>query len=434
MFHLSPAKIRLLVTGNRFGKTECSFVELHWHLTGEYPEWYPKNLRFYGPIRARWACPDFEKGVGEIFQEKADNYMPWDHITKTTRNSRGFIVKYHYRNGSTLDIVTYEQDIMAFEGVSRDYVHFDEPPPRDKFIGSLRATVDRGGRMSLSLTPISEPWIYDELYLNDKGLDIEVITGTIYDNEHLTKANIKSFESMLSPEEKEARIYGKFLSLMGLVYKQLNRATHGKERFHIPPEWPRWHVIDPHDRKPHFCGWFAVDPTGDVYFYRFMKVLGTIQDAAIQIRDAENGEHISRRLIDPNFGLKVYGNTGLTVREEFAKAGRNIGFDLRYQPAEDNIEQGHLKVKEYLRYDPDKDISLTNKPKFYIFNDMLDVWHAFGRYIYDEFKANSFEKAPKEKPKDLYKDIPDIVRYCLMDNPVYHAPEVYVPEEVLSYI
>lgn len=441
LFHLSNAFIRLLVTGNRFGKTESSFVELCWHLTGEYPEWYPQSLRYKHSITARWACPDFEKGVGEILQEKIDKYLPWDYVTGTDKNSRGFIIKYYFKNGSKLDVATYEQELLTFEGVSRDIIHFDEPPPRDKFVASLRALVDRGGRISLSLTPISEPWIFDELYMQEgeedkfRDLDVECISGTIYDNPHLTMEYIKKFEAMLSPEEKEARIYGRFLKLMGLVYKQLSRAVHGKERFNIPPDWPRWMVVDPHDRRPHYCGWFAVDETDDVYFYRFAKVEGTIYDVGKYIRDTEEGagENIIRRLIDPNFGQKIYGNSKMTVRQEFQLAGEQLEYDLRFQLANDNIEAGHLRVKDYLRYNPNLPISLTNKPKFFMFTDMREPWHDMQRYVYDEWKSNAMEKTPQEKPKNLFKDVPDLVRYCLMDSPCYVSPEVCRPSEV-SYV
>ena len=439
LYHLSNAFIRLLVTGNRFGKTEASFVEYQWHLTGQYPDWYPTRLRYHRPVTARWCCPDFEKGVGEILQEKIDKYMPWDYIVGTDKNSRGFIIKYHYRNGSKLDIATYEQELLSYEGVARDLVHFDEPPPRDKFVASLRACVDRGGRISMSLTPISEPWIFDELYMQEgeeehfKNLDIECISGTIYDNPYLKPEYIKKFEAMLTPEEKEARIYGRFLKLTGLVYKQLSRAIHGKERFLIPSEWPRWMVCDPHDRRPHYLGWFAVDETEDVYFYRFAKPEGTIYDVGKYIKEAESSERILRRIIDPNFGQKIYGNSKMTVRQEFQLAGEQIDYDLRFQLANDNIEAGHLRVKDYLRYNSLLPISLTNKPKFYIFNDMSEVWHDMQRYVYDEWKTGSMEKSPKETPKNLFKDIPDLIRYCLMDSPCYVEPEIYQPKEV-SYV
>ena len=369
--------------------------------------------------------------------------MPWDHIVNVDKNSRGFIIKYYYRNGSKLDLATYEQDILTFEGVARDQVHFDEPPPRDKFVASLRACVDRGGRISMSLTPISEPWIFDELYMQEgeeqhfKDLDIECITGTIFDNPYLKPEYIKKFEAMLTPEEKEARIFGRFLTLTGIVYKQLNRAIHGKERFAIPREWPRWMVIDPHDRRPHYLGWFAVDETEDVYFYRCSTVEGSIKDVAEYIKKTEesNNETIIRRIIDPNFGKKIYGNSRLTVQEEFQKAGQEIEYDLRTATdIDDSIDMGHQKVKDYLRYNPDLPISLTNKPKFYIFLDMKLAWHDLQRYIYDEWKQGAMEKDPKETPKQKFKDVPDLVRYCLMDSPKWIEPEIYKPEGVLTYV
>src|ERR1043165_668741 len=44
---------RLLMAGNQLGKTFCGAAEMAYHLTGEYPEWWP-GRRWTKPIRA-WA-------------------------------------------------------------------------------------------------------------------------------------------------------------------------------------------------------------------------------------------------------------------------------------------------------------------------------------------------------------------------------------------
>ena len=270
-----------------------------------------------------------------------------------------------------------------------------------------------------------------------KDLDIECISGTIYDNPYLKPEYIKKFEAMLTPEEKEARIFGRFLTLTGIVYKQLNRAIHGRERFAIPREWPQWVVMDPHDRRPHYLSWFALDEIDDIYWHRGVTVEGTLRDAGEYIKKVEEVENstVVRRIIDPNFGKKMFGNSRMTVQQELQKIGEDIGYDLRFSAeVDDTVSLGHQKVKDYLRYNPSEPISLTNKPKLYIFSDMKEVWHQMQRYIHDEWKQSPMEKEPKEAPKLKFTDFPDTVRYCVMDNPHFFIPEIYKPEEVPTYV
>src|SRR5262245_19009248 len=58
-FHGAGARHRerLLMAGNRIGKTLCGAAETAFHLTGDYPDWWV-GKRFDRPVRA-WAaaCP-----------------------------------------------------------------------------------------------------------------------------------------------------------------------------------------------------------------------------------------------------------------------------------------------------------------------------------------------------------------------------------------
>jgi len=52
-FHNTVASQRLLMAGNRIGKSFCGATELAYHLTGKYPDWW-EGKKFDRPIRA-WA-------------------------------------------------------------------------------------------------------------------------------------------------------------------------------------------------------------------------------------------------------------------------------------------------------------------------------------------------------------------------------------------
>ena len=57
--HLSTAKTICYSGGNRSGKSTFGAVELVWHLTREYPDWYPQERRFHGPIKAAVVATEF---------------------------------------------------------------------------------------------------------------------------------------------------------------------------------------------------------------------------------------------------------------------------------------------------------------------------------------------------------------------------------------
>jgi len=50
-FHNTDEPQRLLMAGNRVGKSMCGAMEMAYHLTGKYPKWW-KGRKFVKPIRA----------------------------------------------------------------------------------------------------------------------------------------------------------------------------------------------------------------------------------------------------------------------------------------------------------------------------------------------------------------------------------------------
>ncbi len=64
-FHNTIASQRLLMAGNRVGKSFSGAMEMAYHVTGKYPTWW-SGKRFNRPIRA-WAggvSDETSRGVG----------------------------------------------------------------------------------------------------------------------------------------------------------------------------------------------------------------------------------------------------------------------------------------------------------------------------------------------------------------------------------
>lgn len=68
------ASQRLLMAGNRIGKSFCGATELAFHLTGKYPDWW-EGKKFDRPIRA-WAGGSSNETTRDICQKNwSDNQM-----------------------------------------------------------------------------------------------------------------------------------------------------------------------------------------------------------------------------------------------------------------------------------------------------------------------------------------------------------------------
>lgn len=468
-FHLSRTLTKAFFGGNRSGKTTAVIIEILWHLTKWYPDWYPVENRLRGPVRVRLNCEDFTEAYPNVIYQKLLEWMPESELAEKRKNQQGQYVKFTFLDGSTLTVMSYEQESKKHEGTSHHIVAYDEPPPRDIRIAEKRGLVDFNGKELYGLTPLSEPWLFDEIYdsedptissyiadmrdnikreVTQELMDVYANIPPAIRQQYLecfdgktvgahSEEAIKNFEKDLMPHEIEARIHGKFMHLSGLIYKIFSNVHIIKPR-ELPVLWPRYHSLDPHDRKGQFMLWGAVDPTEDVFIYRErrMQLPMIIPDCVAEVKRLEKmyAERVIRRLIDPNFGLKIYGNSGRTVSQEWTDASMNLAYRMSFTPANDDIVAGHNKVYQYLNYDQTKPVSSSNHPKLYVFDTCTELIKSLKHYVWDEWEGKTKDKKDdKEKPRDKWKDYPDCLRYMLMDNPRFMAPMVYKPKAIASY-
>jgi phage terminase large subunit-like protein len=158
-FHMSDVPCRALFGGNRTGKTTSGGMEFLWHSTGMYPDWYPEAQRYHSAVKGRIIGKDFQKGVGEVIIPFLDEWLDMNLVARTIKNPMGIPVKWWLKNGSVFDILTHEQNTEQFEGWKGHIAWFDEPPPRDKYVATLRGLVDFQGRRWLTLTPLTQPYV-----------------------------------------------------------------------------------------------------------------------------------------------------------------------------------------------------------------------------------------------------------------------------------
>ena len=142
LFHEKPHKIRLLISGNRYGKSECSVMEAIWLCLGNHP-YHPRKV----PVKGILYVESFGK-ASQVIEPKLEHWLHSKYLTSKKpymRDNHQNLVQVNFANGSTLRIGTYDQTLKKAESSDWDFVGFDEPPSRDLYVANLRGTVDRGG-------------------------------------------------------------------------------------------------------------------------------------------------------------------------------------------------------------------------------------------------------------------------------------------------
>jgi len=338
MFHKhGHIKRRYVRTGNRFGKSTLGAAEDCAWAFGKRP-WYPdSDPACWAGIPKRSTkgliiVADWDK-AHEIFTNPADGqakgkllkFLPSEAITRLRRNASGAIyeitVKCIHGGESTITLDTiksFKSNPMGQESSDWDWIHVDEPCPKDMWIANARGLVDRNGSAWFTCTPINQAWINDMFLIRKfirKEIDGSVqkdenhwmVTGSSYDNPHNTAEALAMFENELSDAEKECRIKGMPLALSGLVYKSFDEAVHvlnvppigWKDWLHPPKGYTIRVFVDPHPSTPHAVLFAATSPQGFVFYFHEIFRQCLIHDLCDMINEVCEGHEIANVYLDP---------------------------------------------------------------------------------------------------------------------------------------
>ena len=421
--HCSPAKTICYSGGNRSGKSTFGAVELSWHLTRQYPDWYPQSRRFHGPIKAVVVATEFPI-VQRVIEPKVLMYLPREIIAKLSKTPQGHLSRILCKDGSTVDVLTNEMAQLAFEGADWDFAWVDEPTQRSKYIAIRRGLVDRGGQCVLTFTPIVEPWMKEEIVDQADGKAIEAFTVDIRDNLQdisgntiQTEERIAEFERVLTEDEKATRLHGRFFHLRGIVYAEYTPSIHERMVKYEYPD-PVVCVLDPHTRKPHHVIWCIVRRDDALFIDQELVMPGTLTELARQIllTEQRSGYKLRRRLIDPNFGRTPNLVTGRSVIDEL----RRPPYPLYFGEADDDKEAGILKVRELLHWDGTKPITPLNTPKLFFHPRCSRTIHSIRNYQFDDWRGvTKEERDVKEVDKQKDTDGADVIRYLCLNRPTF---------------
>lgn len=405
-FHASRAKKRLFAGGNRAGKTAAGVVDCL--IQACDPASLPEHLRgfkrFEGPTKGRIVAPKFNENIEQVIFPTLRQWVPkaqlkggsWDKAFSKSRRVLEF------ENGSTMQFLTFDQDLDAHAGAGLHYVLFDEEPPGDSglamFNENMARLVDYDGAFSMTMTPLfGLSWSYDALWKHRGSEKVFAVGVDAEENPHVNQEAMREFWDSLTREERLARKSGEFVHFAGQFYDEFSDEEHT-----VPPP-PRRQVqeqsvivgIDPGLNRPGVT-WIAFDNENvALVFAEFSAPDLVVPDLAKRIQQVNKLWEIepSYYVIDPSARNRATVNAE-ALQTAFHRAG------VPAVPGQNDRAAGIMEVKRRLQ-----------QKGLYVSRDCRVLAEEFKRYRKDPNSKNEFD-AVKE-----FDDLLDSMRYALMARP-----------------
>ena len=431
----SEAGERWIFGGNGLGKDTMMCLETIWHALGNYPEYYPVSCRLKQPSAGRYCTTNFNDGIKGIVVPELRKWAPPNSFT--FKEDDRMIV---WRNGSTTQLKSFDQDLQSFAGQNLSYCHVSEHMSEAQYSESKARLRVGKTRFLGCLTPkLGLSWEYNSIYeAHQQGTrkvpDLEVFGGRTHDNLHNLSPGYLNQFAHLTDEEKRRALYGEFVSLTGLVYPEYRDwrleairsgdkyGGHLVEPFDIPSDWPRYMAIDPHPRKSFAMLWLAVSPDNDHYYYDefFMPPDSgyLVSDYANVIKDKE-GDYFYEmgRIID----CSARANspiTGTDIQTELAKCGVRA---MSTRRADKDMTFGINAVRDGLTFKRIEGFEDKYEPKIKIFDTLTRFRYEMRHYVYDNWVVRPDMHDLKEKPRKKEDDI------CIAGDMLVHTVNGDIP-------
>ncbi len=292
-----------------------------------------------------------------------------------------------------------------------DFVHIDEPIPEEMWEAYSRGLVDRGGSAWFLCTPITEMWINDYFFpegeirsVYDKGLDMRkeskwLITGSMTDNDHMSREDIEQFKADIPKESWAARIDGKPKALAGCIYTQFDHNVHlyqgipfGWKGHNLPPHnYTIRLAIDPHPSTPNAVLFAATSPFGVTYFYYELWDRCHSGMLARQVLHAIGAYRPEAIICDP-IAFNEQPSDGRTMADDFDLEG------LTVQKAGKDLSRGILNTQMKL-----DERDTQGNPVLMFSPTLTKTLSEFDRYVFDPKTGKPSKTCSDHMMENLYR-------------------------------
>lgn len=319
----SIATDRGIVAANKIGKTYCAAMEIAYHATGLYPDWW-EGHRFKHRVEVLCGSESNELtrdvmqrellGDPEDKDAVGTGTIPKEHIGKVTRKAGvpnaidSVMVKHCDVGWSRIFFRAYEQGAKKHQGFHIHVGWMDEEPPREIKSQYKRATLNTRGILIETFTPESGMTEVCAEFFNNPKIGMALTQATwddcpMFDDPEYKREVLDQF-----PEhEREMRSKGIPQMGSGLVFTMEDDDL-GCTPFEIPSHWRRIKGLDFGIDHPFAAVALAIDPdTNTTYLYWcYRKTRQTIADHAAAINSFDSWIPVAW----PHDGMKQDAQSG----------------------------------------------------------------------------------------------------------------------------
>lgn len=351
----SKYKRRFLCAANRVGKSYSEAVEVYYHLSGLYPDWW-EGHKFKKPILA-WAVGItgdstrkvlqkelFGTPMGKDKDEIGTGSIPRDLIDIESLEKDGNIIKiakikHHDVNGdfdgwSTLEFRSTQQGEHVLMGATVDYIWLDEEDPFKSmqiYAQCVTRTATTGGLITITATPENGLTDLVKLFMGDDSGFLYFQNATWDDAPHLDEETKKELLASIPEWQHDMRSRGIPVMGEGLIY-DVSEKSIAVEPFEIPSHWKRACGLDIGITHDTAAVWSAYDAAADtIYIYDCYSApagVPSLHATAINTR----GNWIP--VILPHDADNTERGSGRTVASYYREASVNVMHETFYNPVD----------------------------------------------------------------------------------------------------
>ncbi len=483
-YHRSLASERILLGGNRGGKSMSQWCEVASALTGipitarsgaQIPSKWPKGPLIFWVIgydEEHLAMPCyadlFLPNRYKVVQESDGTWRSWDpeRDPDMEPNSRPLIPErfvsetvmedpkkrvphaVHFKAGHQLYFFSSLAEPRA--GVAIDGVFIDDEIAHARHVTEWRARLlDRKGRFSWASIPSSRNDAQETIV--ERAIeqrewetpDTEVFELALSDNPYLDEEVKRKFRQGLTDDELQVRDLGQFNKDMVRMYPEFNRKLHCLPRmgsphptnaleqflegrgWDVPGEWTHYLILDPGHTKPAVL--IAAVPPPD----QFGDFLIGCNEVMLRKADADdiaqacvpkliNRYHYAS-IIDKRAGRKTPEGFSITIKQQYTRAFERAGIS------------SHLNGPGFMDSSDDvlggiglvRQALRFDRPNAY--PRLMFIRHLCPQTIrqLERYRKQVMKNAdPEDKPAPRQKDdLADCVRYLVGYDPNYDPPK-----------
>jgi len=360
-------KQRMLMAANRVGKTASMAVEVAYHLTGAYPQWW-QGIRFTKPVSIWCLGVSGEQlrdvvvkellgsylgdgkfdGNGLISQENIYQVTP---AMGTPRLPKDVAIRYITGNTSNVSFKSYSQGQHVLMGSSIDLAWIDEEPQDQTIYPQILTRTatgnsGEGGYVALTFTPESGVTELVSQYLDNRQVGQHLQNVTWDDAPHLNKDTKKQLLAAIPEYQRDMRSKGIPVLGEGMVFA-LSEEVIKCEPFEIPAHYKKLCAIDFGITHPTTVVWTAYNPDTDtIYVFDCYKKEGEIpavHASAIKSR----GKNIP--MVYPHDGDATEKGSGRTLAEMYVENGVLMIGRFTNADGTNYVEPGLMEMLERFR-------------------------------------------------------------------------------------